>query len=119
MISQDTRLEIRRLYGTYKDENLATKLGITVEDVEAVATEFSLGKDKRLFECKRMPRWTRAEMDLLEEYYPHHSNVEVARIIGRSLKSVSAKAHNEGLTKSEGRIITMGQENVSKRRDRQ
>lgn len=63
----------------------------------------------------RMPRWRAEELDVLREDYPNQSNVDLARRLGRSVKSVVSKAHHLGLSKSSDRLREMGRENVSAR----
>jgi len=43
------------------------------------------------------------------------AGVELARRLGRSVKSVVSKAHNLGMKKSDDRLREMGRENVSVR----
>lgn len=62
-----------------------------------------------------MPRWTDDIIQLLIENYPHKENVEVAKIVKKSSKSVMSKAHSLGLRKSSAFLATMGRNNVSKR----
>ena len=45
------------------------------------------------------------------------SNLELARTLGRSVKSVVSKAHNLGLKKDRERLRQMGRENVRLRYD--
>jgi hypothetical protein len=62
-----------------------------------------------------MPRWRNDELELLRRDYPVQSNLELARRLGRSVKSVVSKAHHLGLKKSSERLRSMGRENVSLR----
>ena len=92
-----------------------------MESIEAVAAEHSLAKDKAFVRkvsgeaSTRMPRWTRAEIEVLQGEYECCSNLEIARRLKRSVKSVVSKAHNLGLKKSTERLRAMGRENVSLR----
>ena len=54
-------------------------------------------------------------LDILRRDYPVKSNLELARDLGRSVKSVVSKAHHMGLKKSSERLRNMGRENVSLR----
>ena len=63
----------------------------------------------------RMPRWSHEELEALRREYPVESNLEIARRLDRSVKSVVSKAHNLGLKKSSERLRRMGRENVSLR----
>lgn len=116
-----TRIEIRQLkqlYGTRTDEDLSLIFARSVEDVRRAAQEYRLSKDKAFVSklhgktSTRMPRWTAAELALLEQSYPSQSNLEIARQLGRSVKSVISKAHHLGLEKSLARLRKMGRDNV-------
>lgn len=111
--------KFKKLYGTTSDDDLAVALGISTSQVRRLAHQLSLGKDKRAFPSRGMPRWKVAEVALLKELYPTTPNEEVARQVGRTIKSVVSKAHNLKLKKTEARLREMGQENVRYRRDRQ
>lgn len=112
---------LKRHYGTRKDEDLVVILGRPVEEIIAKASEYRLAKDKsswrRIGDGKRvrMPRWTPEEVSRLRELYPDTANLEIARELGRTLKSVVSKAHDLGLKKSADRLRDMGRENVEKR----
>jgi len=66
----------------------------------------------------RMPRWRMEELEFLQEVYATLPNLEIARRLGRSVKSVVSKAHQLSLEKSADRLREMGRENVSARYDR-
>jgi len=115
---------LKRIYGTRTDEDLARIFGRSVGAVRSQAERLSMSKDKaflrKLNQGKssvRMPRWTDEELATLERMYPDHPNLEIARLLGRSVKSVVSKAHNLGLKKSPKRLRNMGRENVSLRYD--
>lgn len=116
-----TRFEIRHLkhlYGTRTDEDLALIFARTVEDIRRVAKEQRLSKDKAFLHrlngktATRMPRWTDEELRILEKHYASLSNLEIARLLDRSVKSVISKAHHLGLEKSPARLRVMGRDNV-------
>ena len=65
----------------------------------------------------RMPRWQVQELELLAELYPACSNLEIAKQLGRSVKSIVSKAHHMGLKKDLDRLREMGRQNVSLRYD--
>ncbi|MCB9880726.1 MAG: hypothetical protein H6832_18335 [Planctomycetes bacterium] len=67
---------------------------------------------------RRMPRWSTADIERLRVLYPVRANLEVARMLGRSLKSVRAKAGQLGLRKTKDRLEAMGRENVRVRYQR-
>ena len=113
--------EFKRIYGTRTDEDLSRIFGRTLTDVRELAKEHALAKDKAFIRklsgeaSTRMPRWTQEELEILRRDYPIQSNLEIARKLNRSVKSVVSKAHNLGLKKSSERLRRMGRENVSLR----
>lgn len=119
--SQQEIAELKRLYGTRVDEDIARIFGRTPADVTAKAHELCLAKDKAFVRklagtaSTRMPRWSKEEIQRLEELYPVHSNLEIAKLLDRSVKSVVSKAHNLGLRKDRQRLAEMGRQNVSLR----
>jgi len=62
-----------------------------------------------------MPRWKAEELEILKGTYSSQSNIEIARQLGRSVKSVVSKAHQLRMKKSSERLREMGRENVSVR----
>ncbi|MEX1023684.1 MAG: hypothetical protein WD226_01285 [Planctomycetota bacterium] len=119
--TRDEIAEFKRIYGTRTAEDLVRIFGRSAAVIEDLAQRFALAKDKAFLRrlkgdsATRMPRWTRAEIEQLEELYPTTPNVDLAQQLGRSLKSVVSKAHNLGLRKSPDRLRAMGRENVSLR----
>jgi hypothetical protein len=113
--------EFKRIYGTRTDEDLSRIFGRSVEEIRRLADEHALAKDKVFVRklmgeaATRMPRWRKEELEILRRDYPVCSNLELARTLGRSVKSVVSKAHHLGLKKSTERLRTMGRENVSLR----
>lgn len=113
--------EFKRIYGTRTDEDLARVFGRRQEEIQKLAEEHALAKDKAFVRklvgdaATRMPRWRDEELDVLRQDYSVLSNLELARKLGRSVKSVVSKAHHLGLKKSSERLRTMGRENVSLR----
>lgn len=119
---------LKSTYGTRPDWALATVLGHRVAAIQAKARELCLGKDRSVVSVDlpvlekhvviqpqapvRMPRWTREEVDELVQVFPELPNLEIARRLGRSVKSVVAKANELGLRKSKERLREMGRENV-------
>ncbi|NOT30685.1 MAG: hypothetical protein HOP15_09595 [Planctomycetes bacterium] len=119
-----TRAEIvdfKHIYGTRTDEDLARIFGRSVEEIRRCSREHRLSKDKAFLRklrgkpSTRMPRWKPEELDILSEGYQVQSNLELARRLGRSVKSVLSKAHQLGLKKSSERLREMGRVNVSVR----
>lgn len=112
---------LRRIYGQRTDDDLAVILGRSVDSIRRQAARFALAKDKAFVRklkgasSTRMPRWTEEELDRLRELYPAESNLEIARQLSRSVKSVVSKAHHLGLKKDEERLREMGRQNVSRR----
>ncbi len=112
---------LKRLYGTRTTQDLLLILGRPESDIEAKAAEVCLAKDKG-FQRRRgegsgvkMPRWTSDHVEHLRKLYPDRPNLEIAKVLGRSVKSVVSKAHDLGLKKSEVRLRDMGRENVEVR----
>ncbi len=119
--TQDEIAEFKRLYGTRTDEDLALIFARTIESVKRLGARYCLAKDKAFVRrmtgssATRMPRWTPEEEQRLKEIYPSESNLRIAQILNRSVKSVISKAHNMGLKKDPTRLREMGRENVSLR----
>ena len=113
--------EFKRIYGTRTDEDLSRIFGRSEDEIRRLADEHALAKDKAFVRklvgeaATRMPRWRDEELDILRRDYPVQSNLELARTLGRSVKSVVSKAHHLGLKKSTERLRIMGRENVSLR----
>ncbi len=113
--------DFKRIYGTRTDEDLSRIFGRSLEDIRSLADGLALAKDKAFVRklageaATRMPRWRQEELEQLRRDYPVQSNLELARSLGRSVKSVVSKAHHLGLKKSSERLRTMGRENVSLR----
>ncbi len=113
--------EFKRIYGTRTDENLARIFGRSLDEVRRLSREHALAKDKAFLRkmsgeaATRMPRWRGDELELLKRDYPIQPNLDLARKLGRSVKSVVSKAHHLGLKKSSERLRRMGRENVSLR----
>src|SRR5262245_23012580 len=113
--------EFKRIYGTRTDDDLARIFGRTLAEVRRIAEEHSLSKDKTFMRKLRgqpatpMPRWKREELEVLRNSYAIESNLEIAKRLRRSVKSVVSKAHHLNLQKSPERLSEMGRENVSAR----
>lgn len=118
-MSPDDIREFKRVFGTSRDHDLAEQFGISVSEVKRLGIQLCLGKDKKRFPVKRMPRWTAEEVELLRSLYGYSSNTEIARKLKRTVKSVVSKAHNLELKKHPERLEEMGRQNVKLRRDRQ
>jgi DNA-directed RNA polymerase specialized sigma24 family protein len=119
-----TRAEVtdfKRIFGTRTDEDLSCVFGRDVRSIRRLAREHGLSKDKAFVRrlrggpATRMPRWKADELEVLKESYATLSNLEIARRLGRSVKSVVSKAHQVGLRKSSERLREMGSKNVSAR----
>jgi hypothetical protein len=119
--TRDETNEFRRIYGTRSDEDLALIFGRTLDAVKRLALRFCLAKDKAYMKkqsgrgATRMPRWSDQELDLLRRSYPNTPNLELARRLNRSVKSVVSKAHHLDLKKDVERLREMGRENVALR----
>lgn len=112
---------LKRLYGNRTNADLVLILGRSESDILTQARQLCLAKDKgfrrRIGTAKptRMPRWSDEDKELLRQLYRDYSNLEIARRLNRTVKSVVSKAHDMGLKKSEARLRTMGRENVQVR----
>ena len=123
-----TREEVGRfklVYGTRTDEDLSRIFGRSVEDIQELAREHGLSKDKAFMKklrgegATRMPRWKPEELAILRATYADGSNLEIARRLGRSVKSIISTAHRLGLKKSPDRLHEMGRVNVMARFERE
>lgn len=121
-LTGEERLEFKRIYGTRSDEDLAIIFGRRLDVVRATAAELCLSKDKAFVrreshgrESVRMPRWTPEELQRLTELYPTTANLQIARILQRTVKSVVSKAHHLDLHKDLTRLQEMGRQNVAVR----
>ena len=112
---------LKRLYGTRANSDLILILGRPESDIQEKAMALCLAKDKGFARrantrsTTRMPRWSASEIQHLSELYPLLPNLEIARQIGRSVKSVVSKAHDLGLKKTSARLQEMGRQNVGLR----
>ncbi|MFT7678294.1 MAG: hypothetical protein ACI8QC_002280 [Planctomycetota bacterium] len=123
--SHEDEADFKRLYGTRTNEDLAIVFGRSLIAIEACAGRLCISKDKAFLRRQtggkattRMPRWQSSELDQLRVLYPQASNLEIAKALGRSVKSVVSKAHNLGLKKDPSRLKEMGRQNVSLRYSR-
>ena len=116
-----SRTEVARfkaIYGTRDDRSLSIIFERHPDVFTALARELRLNKDKAFVrkregsDSTKMPRWAERDIATLTAMYEGHSNLEIARMLGRSVKSVVSKAHNLKLKKSADRLRSMGQENV-------
>ncbi len=119
--TRDEVQRFRRVYGTRRHEDLCAIFGRSASSVRELAAQLRLAKDKAYLRRERgegatsMPRWRSAELRELRELYPGTPNLEIARLLSRSVKSVVSKAHHLGLKKASERLREMGRENVSLR----
>lgn len=110
--------ELKRVYGTRTDEDLSRIFSRSSESIRAKAETLRLAKDKAFSRRHNsdvvtpMPRWEDHELQLLRELYASTPNLEIARRLGRSVKSVVSKAHNMELKKGALRLQEMGRTNV-------
>jgi hypothetical protein len=113
--------EFKRIFGTRTDEDLSRIFGRSEGEIRRLADKHCLRKNKAFVRklkgeaSTRMPRWSAEEITILQQGYSTQSNIELARRLGRSEKSVVSKAHHLGLKKSEDRLREMGRVNVSAR----
>lgn len=108
-------VQFKQIYGRMTDRQLAKMFGISVVDVEKLAKEFRLGKDREYFSgCKHKP-WTAAEDAKLAELYPTTSNVVIAHELNRTVEAVRARAYGKKLRKGRERLEKMGRRNIAHR----
>lgn len=108
---------LRATYSVTPDKALARTFRCSIDEIAATAKRLALAKDKRAFPGEtKMPRWTDEEERLMRGLYPTTPSVEIARKLGRSLKSVNGKALKMGLAKTDGRIAEMGAQNAQRGR---
>jgi len=113
--------ELKRLYGTRTDDELAHLFGCGADRIETQARQLRLSKDKAFTRrvrgpgSTRMPRWSAKDLEVLLARYAWVSNLELARRLGRSVKSVLSKANRLGLRKARARLREMGRTNVASR----
>ena len=114
-----TRLEelaLKRMFGSRSDDALEVALARPKDQIGRKARALCLQKDKKtVVGALRMPRWDAPAINKLETLYPEHDNLEIARALGRSVASVSNKAHQLGLKKSSEMLAKMGRKNVTLR----
>lgn len=113
---------LKRLYGSRADDALEVCLSRARTEIAEAAAELCLAKDKGMRAVRAlrptMPRWSSTEVALLRELYPEHDNLEVARLLGRSVTSVANKASQLSLVKAPHVLGRLGRGNVARRRDR-
>lgn len=117
------RLELgllKRLYGSRADEDLVVCLSRPVAEIREQAKRLCLSKDKayrsRVVESgTKMPRWDTEGISKLTDLYPSTPNLELARILDRSVASVANKANQLGLKKETRVLKEMGRRNVAAR----
>ena len=108
--SREESAKLKRVHGTRTDANLGKIFGRPGKEIEKQARKLCLAKDKAFMRkvsgepATRMPRWTEEEIARLEELYPLVANLEIAKKLRRSVKSVVSKAHNLGLKKDRERL---------------
>ncbi len=123
---RDDVIQFKRVYGTRTNEDLALIFGRSLGEVDALALKLCLAKDKAFLRgsssnagagrsVTRMPRWQPSELETLRQMYADRPNIEIAKTLNRSVKSVVSKAHNLGLRKDPDRLREMGRQNVGLR----
>lgn len=96
--------QLRKHYGSETDEEVARRLKRPIAAVTRKARELALAKNKHVFQgAMKMPRWTKADLEQLRKLYPTMPAIDVARAMGRSAKSIQAKALKIGIAKNRPR----------------
>lgn len=122
--TSDDEQMLKQFYGSRSDGDLSLILGRPQAQIEEKAQQLCLAKDKTYLHRVQgvdhvtMPRWTDETIALLKSLYPSVRNVDIARQLNRSTKSIVSKAHDLGLKKSFERLREMGRQNVSQRHHR-
>lgn len=122
--SREEVLRLKDLYGTRLDRDLEVCLQRSCEDIGGMATRYCLAKDKRFAANtvadqqavrgrQPMPRWTAEQVERLRQVYADRDNLEVARLLGRTVASVANKANLLGLRKSPTLLADLGRLNVA------
>ncbi|MCA8978344.1 MAG: hypothetical protein KDC98_26685 [Planctomycetes bacterium] len=125
--SRAERLRLKELFGTRSDDDLVVSLQRSKAEIQAMAGELCLAKDKRYAAAARlrplagdgalrtMPRWTRAQVEKLRSLYATRDNLDIARQLGRTVASVANKANQLGLRKGHELLARIGRTNVNLR----
>ena len=117
----DEEALLKQLYGSRSDQDLEVCLSRSTAQIAKAAARLCLSKDKRFLarargaERQAMPRWSPAEVQRLAAVYSDRDNLEVARVLGRSVASVANKASQLGLRKDESLLSQSGRRNVQSR----
>jgi hypothetical protein len=112
---------LKKVYGTRSDHNLVACLSRTKQEILRMASRLRLSKDKKFLAAARscapgnMPRWSPAEVQRLRRLYPHMDNLEIARLVGRSVASIANKANQLRLSKTAALRQRLGRCNVAVR----
>lgn len=115
---------LKRIYSNRTDEDLEVCLSRSRAQIVKTAARLCLAKDKRFSANKGrstrrkktpMPRWSPEDEQRLEELYPDLDNLEIAKILGRTVASVANKGSQMGLRKSATSLARMGKDNVALR----
>jgi len=113
---------LKRIYGSRSDRDAALALGRSLPSVRRLAGRLCLAKDKgfaaRAGAGRPMPRWSSQELERLAALYPERPNLELARLFGRSARSVAAAASRLGLAKAAELRARAGRENAALRAGR-
>jgi hypothetical protein len=115
------QLLLKRVYGTRSDHNLVACLSRPRAEILRMASRLCLSKDKRFLAAGRsqapqsMPRWSPGEVSRLRLLYPHMDNLQIARLLGRSVASIANKANQLRLSKAASLRKRIGRRNVTVR----
>ncbi|MBL8730967.1 MAG: hypothetical protein JNN13_01185 [Planctomycetes bacterium] len=124
--SREEVLRLKELYGTRLDHDLEVCLQRAGDDIGRMAARYCLAKDKRFAASaagggtdkvararQPMPRWSADQIERLRQVYADRDNLEVARLLGRTVASVANKANLLGLRKSATLLADLGRLNVA------
>lgn len=116
--SREALVDLKRLYGSRSNYDMSLILGMPEAQIEAKALELCLAKDKKFVSGSvdnvptKMPRWTEEDVETLKRMHGTASNSQIAKLLGRTTKSITSKANSFGLKKTSDHLRKMGKDNV-------
>jgi hypothetical protein len=116
--SHSERTWFKKSYGSRTDEDLMVCMLRPMEEVRDQARQLCLAKDKAFrtreaAQKMQMPRWDDEAIRRLRTLYPTVANLELARLLSRSVASVANKANQLGLKKASDLLADIGRTNVN------
>jgi hypothetical protein len=92
--------ELRRMYRDSTDNEIAKKLGRTLSAVQSKIKKLKLFQELRQLGLTRRTRvlWTSEDIAILRKLYPVETNVQIAKLLGKTRSTVVRMAQKSGLT---------------------